>query len=163
MTPHLKVLRGNAAHEKPSKLENEILPQIAANVPEPPPFLHRYAREEWGRVATECYRLHLLTTLDVQLLAGYCEAYARWRSALEKLAKMAKDDPETDGLLAERFDKNGNTFHIRNPLLAVINQSAIEMLRFAGEFGLTPAARARLAAGIPIDKTPGKFDGLLAV
>jgi hypothetical protein len=36
------------------------------------------------------------------------------------------------------------------------------MLRFAGEFGLTPVARSRLAAGIG-GKPPagGKFDGLL--
>jgi phage terminase small subunit len=35
------------------------------------------------------------------------------------------------------------------------------MLRFAAEFGMTPAARARLAGG-PFDQRPGgKFDGLI--
>jgi phage terminase small subunit len=37
------------------------------------------------------------------------------------------------------------------------------MIRFAGEFGLTPVARARLAAGrLGQPPSGGKFDGLLA-
>ena len=36
------------------------------------------------------------------------------------------------------------------------------MLRFAGEFGLTPVARSRIAAGVYAPPNPGKFDGLLA-
>jgi hypothetical protein len=36
------------------------------------------------------------------------------------------------------------------------------MIRFAAEFGFTPAARARLANGIGVPPRPGKFGGLLA-
>jgi hypothetical protein len=35
------------------------------------------------------------------------------------------------------------------------------MVRYAGEFGLTPVARARIAAGPCVDR-PGKLDSLLA-
>ena len=31
------------------------------------------------------------------------------------------------------------------------------MVRYAGEFGMSPAARSRIAAGPPVG--PGKFDG----
>jgi hypothetical protein len=34
------------------------------------------------------------------------------------------------------------------------------MVRYAGEFGLTPTARGRLAAGV-YAQPPGRFDGLL--
>jgi phage terminase small subunit len=36
-----------------------------------------------------------------------------------------------------------------------------DLVRFAGEFGLTPVARARVASGGGYD-APSKFDGLLA-
>jgi hypothetical protein len=35
------------------------------------------------------------------------------------------------------------------------------MLRFAGEFGMTPAARARIAAGVWREPPPSKFGDLL--
>jgi phage terminase small subunit len=46
----------------------------------------------------------------------------------------------------------------RNPLLRI---AAEDMLLYAGEFGLTPVARTRLAAGGYGPLSPGKFDGLL--
>jgi hypothetical protein len=44
----LRLLRGN-----PSKrpLRPEPQPEIAADVPDPPPFLSKYAQDEWWRVA----------------------------------------------------------------------------------------------------------------
>jgi hypothetical protein len=35
------------------------------------------------------------------------------------------------------------------------------VIRYAAEFGLTPIARTRLAAGGYAPPSPGKFDGLL--
>jgi len=45
----------------------------------------------------------------------------------------------------------------------VAREAAADMVRYASEFGMTPVARARLAAG-PHGEPPGggKFDGLLA-
>jgi hypothetical protein len=34
------------------------------------------------------------------------------------------------------------------------------MVKYASQFGFTPVARARIAAG-PFNQPPGKFDGLL--
>jgi phage terminase small subunit len=39
--------------------------------------------------------------------------------------------------------------------------AASDMVRYAGEFGLTPVARTRIAQGIQ-QPPPSKFDGLLA-
>jgi phage terminase small subunit len=43
----------------------------------------------------------------------------------------------------------------------IIRDAAADMVRYAGEFGLTPVARARIAQGIHRQE-PSKFDGLLA-
>jgi P27 family predicted phage terminase small subunit len=47
------------------------------------------------------------------------------------------------GLLVKTTDGNAR----RNPLLKIAADAAEDMLRFAGEFGLTPVARTRLASG----------------
>ena len=160
MPAHLKLLRGNAGH---GVIQDEIEPEIPAVIPEPPSFLHPYACEEWRRISTECYRLRLLTTLDIGALAGYCQAYAMWRDAIETIAEMAKADPDTRGLLVARAGKDGETYQVRNPLLVTASKASMEMLRYAGDFGLTPAARARLASGLSVGQKPrGKFDGYLA-
>ena len=154
----LKVLRGNPGHEKLNK--NEPKPALLPQVPEPPPFLEGYAREEWNRLITELHRLQLVTMADINPLAAYCMAYHRWRTAEESLAEMAKRDLISKGLMIKTVGGNA----IQNPLVGTANRAANDMVRYASEFGLTPAARARISAG-PFDdggSQVSKFSGLLA-
>jgi phage terminase small subunit len=55
-------------------------------------------------------------------------------------------------------------FHLKKlPLVRLASDAAKDMLTFAGEFGLTPVARSRLAAaGWQPPAVPSKFHGLLA-
>jgi P27 family predicted phage terminase small subunit len=118
-------------------------PAVDPRCPEPPPFLGPYAQDEWWTVAVELHKLGLLTRLDVPSLAAYCMAYARWREAEEALAMMADRDEHTRGLLVTTSEGNVRS----NPLVKIATDAAEDMPRFAGEFGLTPVARTRLAAG----------------
>jgi phage terminase small subunit len=93
---NLRVLRGNPSRRP---IYPEPQPAQPTDVPEPPPFLTGYAADEWWRTAPELHRLKLLTVLDVQVLAVYCIAYARWRTAEGALARMAERDAQTSGLL----------------------------------------------------------------
>ncbi len=108
-------------------------------------------------MAPELHRLRLLTRVDVASLAAYCYAYGQWRLAAEALARMADRDEAMHGLLIKGTDGNAR----RNPLVKIAADAADDMLRFAGEFGLTPVARTRLAAGGFGPSPPSKFDGLL--
>jgi phage terminase small subunit len=49
----------------------------------------------------------------------------------------------------------------QNPLIGIARRAAADMVRYAGEFGMSPAARARISAGIGYEPPEGKFDGLL--
>ena len=69
--------------------------------PPPPEFLSEYARAEWDRIAMELYRLKLLTVVDIAPLAAYCEAYAKWRTAVEKLKEAAARDPDMGALVVK--------------------------------------------------------------
>jgi P27 family predicted phage terminase small subunit len=153
---YLNLLRGNPSH-RPLRAEPE--PTIAPECPEPPAFIVGHAADEWWRVAPELHRVRLLSVLDVPALAAYCYAYAQWRTAVEALARMAANDPVMSGLLVRTTVGDAR----RNPLVKVAADAATDMLGFAAEFGLTPIARARLAAaGYEPPQGGGKFDGLLA-
>jgi len=153
---HLRLMRGNPGR-RPLRPEPE--PARLPEPPEPPAFLIGYAADEWRRVASELHLLGVLRGVDVQLLAAYCVNYATWRTAVETLATIAARDPVTHGLLVRTADGNPR----RNPLQKIASDAAIEMLRFANEFGIGAAARSRIAAGWqPPERRPSKFDGLLA-
>lgn len=153
---HLKVLRGNPGHQA-LKPWREPQPERSPEPPEPPSFLSGYAADEWRRVSPELFRLRLLTQLDIQVLAVYCDSYERWRTARETVAAMAERDPITRGQIVKT--QSGGA--APNPLVWIAASAAKDMLRFAGELGCTPIARSRLAEGGGPTR-PSKFAGLLA-
>ena len=135
----LKLLRGNPG-KRPIKPEPQ--PRVAEGVPEPPAHLTDDARLEWERIAPELYRLGLLTVLDTQTLVAYCDAYGRMMTCKRAIALMAAKDPLTRGLMIKTT--NGNV--IQNPLVGTMNKAALNMVRYASEFGLSPCARTRLSS-----------------
>ena len=90
-------------------------------------------------------------------LAAYCQAYLRWRTAEELIAGMAAKGPVTAGLL----DKSPCGDARSNPLIKIARDAAADMVRYASEFGMSPAARARISAGIA-HEPPSRFGDLLA-
>jgi P27 family predicted phage terminase small subunit len=151
---HLKLLKGNPGKRA---LRPEVEPAIAPTVPDAPVFLVGYAMDEWYRVAPELHRLGLLRVTDTMPLAAYCVAYMMWRTAVETLASVAARDPVMHGLIIKSADGNPR----RNPLVRVAADAAADMVSYASEFGLSPVARSRLAAGVGGQPSPSKFGGLL--
>jgi P27 family predicted phage terminase small subunit len=148
-------LRGNPGKKKLRPPGPE--PALSPKCPEPPAFLSAYACDEWWRVAPELWVLGLLTVLDTACLAAYCQAYSRWREAEEALARMAARDGQMHAMLIKTQAGDAR----RNPLIKISADAAADMVRYAGEFGLTAVARNRLAAGVYGQPAPSKFDGLL--
>ena len=155
MSTALKLLRGNPG--KQIQPANEPQPEQSIEVPDPPPFITGCAADEWWTVATQLHRLGLLTKVDCAPLAAYCYAYGQWRLAAESLARMAANDPIMNGQIIKT--KYGDA--AVNPLLSIARKHAGDMVRFAAEFGLTPAARTHISAGAG-DTSQSKFAGLLA-
>jgi P27 family predicted phage terminase small subunit len=151
---HLKLLRGNPGKRRP-KPEPE--PTIPPTCPEPPSFITGYAADLWWETAPELHRLGLLTRLDVPALAAYCHSFGQWHMAVEALAKMEANDPLMRGQIIRT--KQGEA--AVNPLVSIARKHAGDVIRFANEFGLSAAARSRLAAFGYAPPTKSKFDGLL--
>jgi P27 family predicted phage terminase small subunit len=150
----LRLLRGNPAKRA---IRGGFRPPRPPDPPEPPEFLSAAERAEWERVAPELWRLGVLTELDISTFAVYCWAAATWATAVKALNEVAARDPVMHGLLVKGAD--GPT---TNPLIRVARQASETMLEVAAQFGMTPAARARISAGWPAGPPgPSKFDGLL--
>ena len=124
----LKLLEGNPGCRPLNKNEPKPNPII----PECPIWLEPDAKKEWKRITPELERLGLLTLVDMSALAGYCQAYSRWKEAEEYITE------------------HGMSFETANGcLMAVPEVSAAQKYlklcqSFMIQFGLTPAARGRM-------------------
>ena len=102
-------------------------------LPRCPEHLSPAARKEWRRLARPLHEMGVLTVADRAALAAYCQAWARWIEAEQRLA-------ETPPLL-----KTPSGYVQQSPWLSIANKQMELMGRFMTELGLTPAARTRVA------------------
>lgn len=117
---------------------NRKEPQPAQGpMPRAPHWLSEEAKREWRRVARQLHAIGLLTTLDGDALAMYCETLATW--------KRAEGQVRAKGEVVKTT--NGNI--IQNPYLAIANRAKRDALVLMREFGMTPSARTRISVEKP--------------
>jgi P27 family predicted phage terminase small subunit len=115
-------------------------PQLAPALPDPPAHLTGEALIEWNRVAPDLFKAGVLTIADRAALAVYCQAWADWVEACGEMAVGNKVITTEKG------------YQVQSPWVGIANRAMDKMLKFASEFGLTPASRTRIHAEPP--KTP---------
>ena len=141
----IKVLEGN-----PGKRElNRNEPRPDKKAPPCPKWLVPEAKKEWRRLAKTMEAMGVLTEVDMAAFAGYCQAYARWKEAEERI---------TDRGLVIRTPSG---YPQQVPYISIAQQYLRLMNQFAEQFGLTPAARSRIIAGNEGGGAPDDMDALL--
>ena len=83
-----------------------------------------------------------LTDVDTSMLGTYCDAFGRYRQAVEDFKAFETAQKQTHGVVMKT--QSGN--YIQNPLLGTINVLRRDALRLAAEFGLTPSSRTTIEA-----------------
>jgi len=126
----LKKLQGNPG--KRALPANEPKPKTSKSAPRAPSYLSKPAQKEWRRISKELHTLGLLTKVDIPALAAYCQCFATWVDANEKIQKH--------GVLI----KAQSGFPMQSPYLAIANKAMVEMRKWLVEFGMTPSARSRV-------------------
>ena len=124
----LKVLRGNPGKRR----LNDREPMPGGAKPRCPSHLNGAARQEWHWLARRLHEIGLLTAIDRDMLAAYCECKALRDEALAVVAKS--------NLLIKNVQGN----LVPNPLLGIANRALAQMARIASEFGMTPGSRTRI-------------------
>jgi P27 family predicted phage terminase small subunit len=118
----------------------------------PPAWLSPVAKREFKRIVKEMDGLEVLTNVDVNVLALYCDAYAAYVDCTRII--------EDEGLMVEYTNKAAETNKVPHPLLTKKKQLAEQMKALATEMGLTPASRAKLAMPRQDEKEPTEFERL---
>lgn len=95
------------------------------------------ARKEFERIVQQLEDVTVIGNLDLNNLAGYCNAYAFYRDATKALKKQP--------LIVEKPLPNGASTFVENPLIRVQKNFAEEMRRFAALCGLTIDSRLKMA------------------
>lgn len=139
----LRLLRG----DHPERI-NRNEPQPAGLPVERPDWLSPDALAKWDDLAPHLESMGLMSSADTDLLAAYCECYARWK----RLAQLAAKSPpvfRTEG-------PDGETTFKRNPMWSQVRDAEAAMRVLAREFGLSPSARAGLRADQRGDSAGGE-------
>lgn len=128
----LKKLTGNAGHRKLN--EDEPQPKLAA-FRSAPSHLCKYSTECWNALVPELVKLNLLTVVDYPAVEMVCAAYGLWREMRKDLEKHGYVQ------LVGEYD-----YRQQNPEVAIMNAAFKNYKDMLGEFGLTPASRARMTS-----------------
>ena len=125
---HLKVLHGTFRKDRAAKHEPQ--PSGTAVCPS---WLDSTAKAEWRRLAPELIRLGLLTSVDRDAFAAYCQCVTKWR--------QAQSDIETNGLILT----TPKGFRQKNPAVTICFEALSQMRAYSSLFGLSPSDRSKLS------------------
>lgn len=131
---NLKLVEGTYREDRAPAKE----PRPEVQIPSCPSWLHREAKREWRRIVGELEALGLISNFDRGALAAYCEAYAEWWEADRTIKE--------EGRYVRYTTKSGGEYVQAHPAVAIKNNAIDRLRRFANDFGMTPAARARVEA-----------------
>ena len=139
----LRVLEGNPG---PAPIaDGEPRP---AGAPECPAYLSNDARTKWRDIMASVPP-GMITIADAPLLEAFCEAWATFKQASERLNANRGD------LFGDALAPGGRP----SPYLAIRSEAARTMASLATRLGLSPADRQGLKLGTPKDS--GKWAGLI--
>lgn len=128
----LKLLRGLPGKRKLSMDE----PRPAAlEGAQPPDWLDDEAKAEWQRLAPILERLGVFTETDTIALTAYCEAWATWKGATQKIRQFGMVIKGKDGDLP-----------IVSPYVKIAEKAFTQVKGMLIEFGMTPSSRSRVHA-----------------
>jgi len=133
----LKILAGNPGRRP----LNEREPKPRQGLPRCPSWLDDEAKRCWNRTVSELRGMGVLTIVDGDALAAYCDTWSRWKRAILFLQKNGDVFTTRDEFGKVKFIQSWPQVGIARTLLTALN-------RYQAEFGLTPASRSRVSVNV---------------
>ena len=135
---HLKLVEGNRGKRSTNKQEPD--PEYVSDL-SAPGWLPEAAKVVWDEVAPHLSKAKLLTEVDVQALAMGCVSIAQYRLAAIKASDNLVKAKVVDGPDGKPVETGE---HI-NPWMFVQSMSFKQAMAIFQQFGMSPAARTRIA------------------
>jgi len=123
--------------------KNEPVLERPARMPAAPAILTDVGKKHWRTMGKKLFKVGLLTEIDLDAFAAYCQHYETWHEATRNIKKH--------GMLI----KAQSGFPMLSPYYTIQAKESAAMLRCLTEFGMTPSSRTR----VEIPKEPEK-DGM---
>ena len=119
---------------------NEMNPERIIDLPYPPEYLNDNAKKEWYNVVREFQKLKMLTTLDLPMLAAYCNEIGIYIDMNQKCIEHGRIDVflNLDGSVK---------YTQQSAYQKVANDALLKATKIATEFGFTPASRTKVSIG----------------
>lgn len=143
----IHVLRGLPSKRPISKTEPQPNALVGA---EPPDWLDDEAKTEWRRLAPILERLGVFTETDTTALTAYCEAWATWKGATQKIRQY--------GMVIKTKDSD---LPVVSPYVKIAEKAFAQVKGMLVEFGMTPSSRSRVRAVQPEQPAVSKWAGVL--
>lgn len=144
----LKILRGNPG----CRALNQLEPTPRTDTPRCPRWLDKDARTKWRQLIPELKRMGVLTIVDGDALAAYCQIWARWKEAELFIQKH--------GPVVAIKHKDGSLKYLQQVPQVAIARTLLQLLnRFQQEFGMTPASRSRIE--VPESRAGDEYERFL--
>lgn len=128
----LRILRGNPGR-RPIQ-DDEPAPSAVLDL-KPPDWLDSEAQAEWTRLAPLLSQLGVLTETDTGALTAYCEAWATWKGATQKIRQFGMVIKGKEGDLP-----------VVSPYVKIAHNALTHMRGLLIEFGMTPSSRTKIHA-----------------
>lgn len=129
---NLRLLQGRGNGRDSGGRVVAAVPAFKRLPPEAPEWLPSEAAAEWERVVPELARLELVKPVDRASLTAYCLTWDR----LVRAQRLVTEE----GVLGTNSQGT-----VRHPAVAVVEAASKELRAWAGEFGFTPSAEAKLS------------------
>ena len=141
----IKRLEGN-----PGKRPLNIYePKPPKKAPMCPNWLDEEAQREWHRLSKIMETMGVLTEADMAMFAIYCDAYSKWKDATDFINQHGQIFQTPSGYMQQV------------PQVSIAQTYGKLMSKIATEFGLTPASRSRIIAGVSGGEELDEMDELL--
>lgn len=135
----LSLIQKHLTKEEILKKEHEeaLIKVNADNIEAPSWLIDDFAVDEFYKLADELKQIDIITNLDVNNLASYCEAYSNYVKATIRL--------NSESLTIKKTMQSGVVNVVKNPLIEIQKLYAEECRRFASLCGLTIDSRLKFA------------------
>lgn len=134
----VKEMRGTL--EKSRVLDDEMSPEPVDGCPPPPDWLTDVGKREWWRVASGLAALKMISSIDLGILAMYCNEISVY---IEMEERVRSND--------RAFALKGNDGTVKQIQVVayqrIADRALEKALKIATEFGFTPAARTKISMG----------------
>lgn len=143
------LLNGNPGKRSAKELLDQVQnPAVPVEAPDKPDWLDAESSEEWDRLIPDLLKLGLITRLDQQALAQYCEAVCEYRK-FSRLISQFNADPKLSQQQAGDVQTSKTGFKSLSIWRTLRNDAQRRADELGRQFGFTPMSRRGLRPQSP--------------